>query len=238
MRWLRLGLYVTCIIFHCKKKNNTGITMAPVLLKLDWIHGHEVLLASPVMQSAKLKGQQSYFGTVVKWQSCAFPHLNSHIHRWADRQFYWRGEKCNNNCPQQEQSSCETVCVLRRIQLDLSLPPHLSLGQSRKKHTHTHSHNPARSPRMAVITDTGKLKEGYQACSVGGRRCPQGCTPSRFKNYKYTLPLCHCAAWGEAQNCKTDRKKTLLFSNSRMHLGAVSEVEQAEEKILLPAPLL
>lgn len=129
MRWLRHGLYLTCLIIHCKKKNNTGSTMAPVLLKLDWIHGHEVLLASPVMQSGKLKGQQSYFGTVVKWQSCAFPHLNSHVYRSADLQFYWRGEKRNINCPQQQQSSRETVCVLGRIQFDLSLPPHLLLGQ-------------------------------------------------------------------------------------------------------------
>lgn len=48
-----------------QEETNSGLTMAPVLLKLEQIHGHEVLWARPVMQSAQLKGKESYFGSVA-----------------------------------------------------------------------------------------------------------------------------------------------------------------------------
>lgn len=52
--------------------------MAPVLLKLDWSHGHGVLLAPPVMQSAKMKGRLSYFGNQVAIMCLLTPEL-SHL---------------------------------------------------------------------------------------------------------------------------------------------------------------
>lgn len=72
--------------------------------------------------------------------------------------------------------------------ISISLFPPLCRTKRQKSEEEKNPNNPARSPGAAVITDTGKLKEGYQACSVGARRCPQGCTPSCFRNInKYWL---------------------------------------------------
>lgn len=200
MRWLHLELYFTCLIFQCKK-NSTEIAMhlcctswmKSMDMRCFWLH---LLCKAPSWKENKF--------ILATWRSGS--HVPSHtwIFTFIDQQI--------GSFTDVERNTATTErlwhCLCAQEGTVWSLPTSLPLpGTMRQKKTN----KKARSPGMAVITDTGKLKEGNRACSVGRCQCPQGCTPSCFENHKYIFPMCHCAAWGEAQNCKTDWKKKHFF---------------------------